>query len=387
MRAFVVSLVLVAMSFAFPAHAGDQSAQNWRVIQAVGEVEMTTGGMFPVALDRKQDLAPGSFIKTGASGRVVLRRGDEQIVLKPNSSVTLTATDGRSTELNQESGTATFSVGKKRVPHFEVKTPYFAALVKGTVFTIYVDQFGAKVNVREGAVEVSTPWREAVTLVEAGKTARVRAEEPGKIEMMSGSRVLRAVTGVDDSWSKRGFLRSGSDSLGLSGGSKSDNAMENREARIRTMVNEPVGQGERHTGSATMSGGPNGERIRGAAFVDAALDGATAVGSTAAASDLVSGNTRSEKGGSGRAGSAPGEKKGDDAQAVAASAAKSVERSAQEVMRKLPRNKLYAGPAGGMEMPFTEILLATLALFIVVVVNHVYQTRRRGKDERRKPNY
>lgn len=385
MRAFVLSVVLVALSLITPAYAGDD-AMTWRVVQAVGDVEMTTGGMFPVALDRKANLEPGSVIKTGASGRVILRRGDEQIVLKPNSSVTLTSTSGRSTELKQDSGTATFSVGKKRVPHFEVKTPYFAALVKGTVFTVYVDSVGAKVNVREGAVEVSTPWREAVTLVEAGKTARVRAEEPGKIEMMSGSRVLRAVIGVDDSWAKHGLLRAGSDSLGVSGGGASDNAMENREARIRTMVNEPIGQGERHMGNASFGGGPNGERIRGAAFVSAPLDGSTSVGSASASADTVSGNGRSQKGGSGRAGTTSSDNKGGDAQAVAVSAAKSVERSASEVMRKLPRDKMHAGP-GGMEMPLTEILLATLMLFVVVVVNHIYQSRHRSKDERRKSGW
>lgn len=386
MRAFVLSLFVIALVSTSPALAGDAQS-NWRVVQSVGEVELSSGGMFPVALDRKADLQPGSVVKTGASGRVVLRRGDEQVVVKANSSLTLTAASGRSTELRQESGTAVFSVGKKRVPHFEVKTPYFAALVKGTVFTVYVDSFGAKVSVREGAVEVSTPWREAVTLLEAGKTARVRADEPDKIELMSGARVLRAVTGVDDSWSKRGLLRAGSDSLGVSAGGSSDNALENQDARIRSMVNEPIGQGERHTGSATMGGGPNGERIRGSAFVDAAADGTTSIGATSAVTDMTAGAQRSKNGGTHAAGSPDDGKKDQSAADVAASAANSVNRGAQDIARKLSRNAVHAGPAADMEMPFAEILFATLALFIVVVANHIYQIRARDKDERRKTNY
>jgi hypothetical protein len=386
MRAFVLSLAVVALAFVVPAQAGDANSKNWRIIQSVGEVELSSGGMFPVALDRKSDLEPGSVVKTGATGRVVLRRGEEQIVLKANSALTLTAASGRSTELSQESGTAVFSVDRKRVPHFEVKTPYFAALVKGTVFTVYVDSFGAKVSVREGAVEVSTPWREAVTLVEAGKSARVRAEEPGIIEMMAGNRVLRAVTGVDDSWSKRGLLRAGSDSLGMTRAGSAGNALENQDARIRTMVNEPIGQGARHTGSATMAGGPNGERIRGAAFVTSALDGATSVGAASDESGMASAAARTQDGGTDVAGLAPDAKKGDEGD-VAAAAAKPVKHGAQDMPQKQPRKTLHAGPSADMEMPFAEILFATLALFFLVVTNHVYQTRRRDKEERRKANY
>lgn len=387
MRSLFVSLLLFALACSVSARADDADAKTWRVVQSVGEVELSSGGMFPVALDRTADLEPGSVVTTGATGRVVLRRGEEQIVLKANSSLTLTAASDRSTELSQDSGTAVFSVGKKRAPHFEVKTPYFAALVKGTVFTVYVDSFGAKVSVREGAVEVSTPWREAVTLLEAGKTARVRAEEPDKIEMMSGNRVLRAVIGVDDSWGKRGLLRAGSDSLGVSRSGGSSNALENREARIRTMVNEPVGQGARHTGSATLAGGPNGERIRGAAFVASTLDGATSVGAASAAAENASGARRSANGRSGEAASAPDGKKGDDASVAAASAAKPGKRGVQEMKQKQQRKALHAGPSTDMDMPFAEILLATLALFLIVVVNHVYQTRRRDKEERRKASY
>lgn len=388
MRAFVLSLLLLALVSLSPAAAGDAS-DNWHVVQAVGDVEMSTGGMLAAALDRNaKDLAPGTVVTTGASGRIILRRNDEQIILKANSSITLTASSGRSTELQQDSGTATFRVGKKRVPHFEVKTPYFAALVKGTVFTVYVDSFGAKVSVSEGAVEVSTPWRDAVTLVEAGKTARVRAGEPSKIEMMAGNRVLRAVTGVDDSWAKRGFLRTGSDSMGglSSGGGSSDNSLENQDARIRPMINDVVGQAERHMGSATMGGGPHGERIRGAAFVDAALDGSTSVGSSASVTDAAASSTHSLNGGTGRAGTTPGGGAKGDAAAVAASAANSVNRSAQDIMRKLPRNSLHSG-ANGVDLPLTEILLATMILFIIVVANHILQMRRRGKEESRKSSW
>src|SRR3546814_14786860 len=49
-----------------------------------------------------------------------------------------------------------FSIKKKLTPHFGVQTPYLAAVVKGTTFSVTVDGTGASVQVVEGAVEVST---------------------------------------------------------------------------------------------------------------------------------------------------------------------------------------------------------------------------------------
>jgi len=46
-------------------------------------------------------------------------------------------------------------VEKRNVKHFEVETPYLAAVVKGTQFSVTVSATGTRVDVRRGQVEVS----------------------------------------------------------------------------------------------------------------------------------------------------------------------------------------------------------------------------------------
>ena len=56
----------------------------------------------------------------------------------------------------QNIGNALFKIEKKSTPHFGVKTPYLAAVVKGTTFNVSVSQDNSSVQVTEGVVEVAT---------------------------------------------------------------------------------------------------------------------------------------------------------------------------------------------------------------------------------------
>jgi hypothetical protein len=66
-------------------------------------------------------------------------------------------------------------VEKKNVPHFEVETPYLAAVVKGTKFTVSVDAGGAAVHVMEGVVETIDLDTGDVGMIHPGQTAQTRA--------------------------------------------------------------------------------------------------------------------------------------------------------------------------------------------------------------------
>src|SRR3546814_1605096 len=69
----------------------------------------------------------------------------------------------------ESAGNIVFSIKKKLTPHFGVQTPYLAAVVKGTTFSVTVDGTGASVQVVEGAVEVST--------LDGGARDLIRSEE------------------------------------------------------------------------------------------------------------------------------------------------------------------------------------------------------------------
>jgi hypothetical protein len=150
--ACVVATTLVfAASSAMAADNG-----NWSVSKSSGEVWMTASGVQQASLKADEILKPGDTIRTGRNGRVLLTRGEETILIAPNSVVGLPAEqkEGLSTTIVQKAGSILLEVEKKNVKHFEVETPYLAAVVKGTQFRVTVNASSASVDVIKGQVQV-----------------------------------------------------------------------------------------------------------------------------------------------------------------------------------------------------------------------------------------
>ena len=66
----------------------------------------------------------GDSLRTGKTGRVLLKRGEEMIMVSPNSVVGIPAqkTEGLTT-IAQKAGSILLDVEKRNVKHFEVETP------------------------------------------------------------------------------------------------------------------------------------------------------------------------------------------------------------------------------------------------------------------------
>ncbi len=141
------------------AGAGAWAADEgiWSVSKASGEVWVTTTGASQVSLRQQETLKPGDTIRTGRNGRVLLVRGEETILISPNSviGVPLEKKNGLSTTITQQAGSILLEVEKRNVKHFEVETPYLAAVVKGTQFSVTVSATSTSVEVSRGQVEVS----------------------------------------------------------------------------------------------------------------------------------------------------------------------------------------------------------------------------------------
>src|SRR5215468_9820887 len=91
-RALLAALVLATASNAFAAEGG-----VWSVSRASGDVWVATDGAQQVSLNQEGTLKPGDTIRTGRNGRVLLVRGEETILISPNSVVGLpTAKEGLS---------------------------------------------------------------------------------------------------------------------------------------------------------------------------------------------------------------------------------------------------------------------------------------------------
>ena len=169
-------LLLMSAVFCAGSSAVAQDAA-WRVGKASGDVWVTKPGVQPASLSGETTLQPGDTIRTGQTGRVLLLRGKESILISPNSVIGIPTTnaDGMSTTIIEHAGSILLEVEKRNVKHFEVDTPYLAAVVKGTHFRVSADDDQSNVNVLRGQVEVKDFKSGQFALVTAGQKAEVSA--------------------------------------------------------------------------------------------------------------------------------------------------------------------------------------------------------------------
>jgi hypothetical protein len=177
-RSLTMALFLgAACSNAVAAEGG-----AWLVSKSSGEVWMGTTAAQPASLHQEDVLKPGDTIRTGRNGRVLLMRGEETIMISPNSVIGLPTEkkDGLSTTIIQQAGSILLDVEKRNVKHFEVETPYLAAVVKGTQFRVSVNAGKTSVDVLRGQVEVADFKSGQIAQVMPGQAATVFANgKPG----------------------------------------------------------------------------------------------------------------------------------------------------------------------------------------------------------------
>jgi hypothetical protein len=145
----------------------------WTVSKSSGEVWLTGSGVQQASLKQEDVLKPGETVRTGRNGRVLLKRGDESILINPNSVVGVPAekADGLSTTIVQQAGSILLDVEKRNVKHFQVDTPYLAAVVKGTQFRVTIEAGKTSVDVVRGQVEVADFKSGQIAQVMAGQQA------------------------------------------------------------------------------------------------------------------------------------------------------------------------------------------------------------------------
>jgi hypothetical protein len=87
------------------------------------------------------------------------------------------------TQIIEQFGNVIFKIKKMTMPHFAVETPFLAAVVKGTTFSVTVTDKGASVQVIEGRVEVATRDGGASYMVLPGDIGSVSATAPGRLDV------------------------------------------------------------------------------------------------------------------------------------------------------------------------------------------------------------
>jgi hypothetical protein len=251
--------LVVTMAFVLLGGASALAADGgvWSVSKSSGEVWITTPGAQAASLKQEDNLQPGDTIRTGRNGRVLLVRGEETILIAPNSviGVPMEKKDGLSTTILQQAGSILLEVEKRNVKHFEVETPYLAAVVKGTQFSVTVNAASTSVDVKRGQVEVSDFKSGQIALIMPGQTAtsfahgksglslsgsgtfnpieqgRPRASSINRVPVPSGGlpaprggdgKVIHAVAPVDASSSKQASASVNQQSAGVGAAAKAN---------------------------------------------------------------------------------------------------------------------------------------------------------------------
>ncbi|MBA5776849.1 FecR domain-containing protein [Stappia sp. F7233] len=167
--------LFLVFAFLGPATA---EGERWEIRKASGQVYLVSPEVPAFRARAGMYLEPGFTIATRQNGRALIARGESSILVGPDTAFALSAyqSSDRATTLLQRSGRIEIEVEKRTVPHFKVETPYLAAVVKGTRFTVTVGKDAAAVDVSRGLVEVSDFASGDTADVKAGQKA---SSKPG----------------------------------------------------------------------------------------------------------------------------------------------------------------------------------------------------------------
>jgi FecR protein len=193
-KVLCAALLAAASLLARQAFAFDGDA-SWQVTKSSGEVFISSAeSPQPVSLTNAAAVRPGDTIRTGENGMLLLTRGEESLLVSPNSVIDIPKEnlDGMSTTIMERAGSVLVKAEKRNVKHFEVVTPYLAAVVKGTNFRVSVDRASSNVEVIEGQVDVGGFRSGEQILLLPGQTAKVAATGSGSLST-SGSGLFNPV--------------------------------------------------------------------------------------------------------------------------------------------------------------------------------------------------
>lgn len=185
-----VTVLLMCITLAFVGNASAQDAAAgqstpWEIIKMSGDAWISSDKPEPISLTKGMALKNGDKLRTGRNGRILLKRGEETIMVTPNSAIALPAEHpGKgNTQILQQAGEILLEVEKRNVKHFEVATPYLAAVVKGTRFRVKVDGNGANVSVERGKVEVMDLKSGKFVLIKPGQNVSLAKDNKNGLQL------------------------------------------------------------------------------------------------------------------------------------------------------------------------------------------------------------
>ncbi len=165
-------------------------AKIWTVVKSSGPAQVQRDGGNWTALKPGQRVAPGNRIRTGLNGSVEMNQNGDLMTVSPKSQaqIAVRKTGSKTADVKQSFGTLLFKIIKRRegAEKFRVSTPYLAAVIKGTTFSVTVNATGAALHVAKGLVEVQSRLTRQVVMVRPGHTATVSSKRGTRMKLTGG---------------------------------------------------------------------------------------------------------------------------------------------------------------------------------------------------------
>lgn len=168
-----MSKFLLAVPFALSlcCFATVAKADNWVALKLRGHASVFVNGSW-VELKRGDIVSNSAPIRTAKDGLVEFSRDKETISLGPDTQIQIIDRVGsRYTTVKETYGAVRVEANVENVKHFAVETPFLAATVKGTIFTVVSGKRRAEVQVQRGKVRVEDDHHGLHVDVLAGQSA------------------------------------------------------------------------------------------------------------------------------------------------------------------------------------------------------------------------
>ncbi len=260
-RAAIASLVIIGFLVGVP-HVALAGGGDWTLTEASGDVQLQQGPGGWTLIANSSALRAGSVLKTGSNGRAVITNNGDRIVVAPNSYLELPAgSAGDSAHVRQGAGTLLYDMVPRAADRFRVDTPYLAAVIKGTIFTVAVDQSGAAVHVVRGVVQVSNALGQQATLVYPGQTAEVLGRGQGDVRVLGRQNSATSASASGALATRSASADDASSASGASGGSGITQSLTSRAESIATLTQgllPNLETGSAPSGATGASGGDDG---------------------------------------------------------------------------------------------------------------------------------
>ena len=244
-------------------------ASQWVASKVAQPARYTVDNKKWVKIKRGMAIPKRSWIQTGSRGRVILRRGKEMIMYRPNTLAHLRSsqTNGRKTHIQQQYGSLLLDVETRKRKHVTVKTPLLAAVVKGTRFEVVVGKKSAKVSVQRGVVGVISNSSGRSVDITSGQSAGVSSSSSGQVAVSATgnslfSRLTSVTTTTNPAGKAKGNANGNGVGLGLGigngNGNSSGNSASNGNANGGGNGNSSSASSENSNGNSNGNGNGNG---------------------------------------------------------------------------------------------------------------------------------